>query len=150
MNRSNSGITVSDATLGQVKMSWNDFDRVVFHGTDDEASVSMFDGGRRIEGTVVTRDGDSFTGQITWGGDEAYTWEMLNGSIRGVEFHFEFSQIETIEAGRRGLSVTLTDGRTFDLTGGNDMHPRRGVTIETRDGRSVVPWSDFAELRLSN
>ena len=150
VNRSNSGITVSDATLGQVKMNWNDFDRVVFHGTDDEASVSMFDGGERIEGTLVTRDGDSYTGQITWGGDESYTWEMLNGSIRGVEFHFEFSQIETIEAGRRGLTVTLTDGRSFDLTGGNDLHSRRGITIESPDGRTVVDWGEFAELRLTN
>ena len=151
VNRSISGISVSDATLGQVKMGWDEFDRVVFHGTDDEASVSMFDGGERLFGTVVTRDGEELSGDITWDMDERFSWEMLDGDIRGLEFKVEFSQIEHIERIRGGVTVTLRDGRTFDLDGSNDVDSgNRGTEIDGPDGRYQISWSEFSELRLSN
>ena len=146
-----SGIEISDATLGAVKLDWDDFEMVEFHGTEDEVAAANFDGGRRIEGTVVDRFGDRYTGEIVWDADEAYTWEMLNGDIRGVSFHVEFGQIERIEKSRNGATVTLKDGRTFDLTGSNDVdRGNRGLTIRT-DGRDFdVDWSDFSEVTFTH
>jgi hypothetical protein len=146
-----SGIEISDATLGAVKLGWSDFDRVDFHGTDNEVATANFDGGRRITGTVVDRFGDRFEGEIVWDADEAYTWEMLNGEIRGIELHIEFGQIERIEKSRGGAVVTLRDGREFELSGSNDVdRGNRGLTIRT-DGRDYeVDWSDFAEVTFSH
>jgi hypothetical protein len=148
---SNSGIEISDATLGAVKLEWDEFDRVEFHGTEDEVAAANFDGGRRIEGTVIDKFGDRYTGQIVWDADEAYTWEMLNGEIRDVELHIEFGQIQRIERSRNGSTVTLKDGRTFELSGSNDVgRGNRGLTIRT-DGRDFeVDWSDFAEVTFSH
>jgi hypothetical protein len=148
---SNSGIEVSDATLGAVKLEWDEFDRVEFHGTEDEVAAANFDGGRRIEGTVIDKFGDRYTGQIVWDADEAYTWEMLNGEVRDVELHIEFGQIQRIERSRNGSTVTLKDGRTFELSGSNDVgRGNRGLTIRT-DGRDFeVDWSDFAEVTFSH
>jgi len=146
-----SGIEISDATLGAVKLSWREFDRVDFHGTEDEVEAANFDGGRPIEGTVVDRFGDRYTGRIVWDADETYTWEMLNGEIRGIELHVEFGQIERIERSRNGALVTLKDGRTFELSDSNDVdRGNRGLTIRT-DGREYeVDWSDFSEVTFSH
>lgn len=144
------GIEVSDPGLGAVKLRWDDFDRVRFHGTDGEVAYTTFDGGAPIRGTVVTVDGDRYTGDIVWDADEAYTWEMLRGQVHGVDFHVEFGNVERIEKSDRGALVTLVDGRTFELSGSNDVdRGNRGITIHT-DGREYeVEWRDFAEVTLT-
>jgi hypothetical protein len=144
------GISISDAALGQIKMGWDEFDNVRFHGTVDESAFAHFDGGRPIEGTVTTEYGESYTGRITWDADEAFTWEMLQGEINDVEFHVEFGNIEGIVKTDRGSLVHLVDGRVFELRDSNDVdRGNRGITIRT-DGRDYeVDWSDFAEMRLS-
>ncbi len=146
-----SGIEVSDATLGAVKLDWRDFDMVEFHGTDDEVATANFDGGRVLRGTVRTVDGDVHAGEIIWDMDEQYTWEMLNGDVEGLEFHVEFGNVTSIEKTRRGALVTLKDGRSFELTDSNDVdHGHKGVLIRT-DGRDYeVDWRDFAEVSFSH
>jgi hypothetical protein len=115
------GIEVSDPGLGAVKLQWDDFDRVRFHGTEGEVAFTTFDGGAPIRGTVVTVDGDRYTGDIVWDADEAYTWEMLNGEMDGVTYDIEFGRIERIRRVRRGAEVTLLDGRTFVIGDSNDV-----------------------------
>ena len=149
VNSSISSISVSDPTLGQVKLGWREFDRVVFHGTNDENEFIDFDGGRRIQGTVVTESGEEITGAIRWDDDEAYTWEMLDGEIRDIEFKIEFGNIDRIERSRSGATVTLRDGREFNLDDSNDVDDgNRGIIIQG-DGRTYeVEWDDFQELRI--
>lgn len=145
-----SGIEISDATLGAVKLEWNEFDRVDFHGAVDEVETANFDGGQTIRGTVETRDGDRYSGEIIWDADEMYTWEMLNGDIRDIEFHIEFGNIERIEKTSSGAQVTLRDGRSFELSDSNDVdRGNRGIIVRT-DGRDYeVDWSDFVEATFS-
>lgn len=145
-----SGIEIADPGLGAVKLQWNDFERVRFHGTDAEAAFTLFDGGAPLRGTVVTEDGDEYSGDIVWDADEAFTWEMLNGRVSGIDFHVEFGNIERIEKDGRGVVVTLKDGRTFEMSGSNDVDSgNRGITIRT-DGRDYeVDWTDFAEVTFT-
>ena len=149
VNSSISGISVSDPALGQVKLRWHEFDRVVFHGTNDENEFVDFDGGRRIQGTVVTESGEEITGAIRWDDDEAYTWEMLDGDIRDIEFKIEFSNIDRIVKSNRGATVTLRDGREFNLDGSNDVDDgNRGIIIQDNGRTYEVEWDDFRELRI--
>ncbi|MCH7533619.1 MAG: hypothetical protein IIB36_17925 [Gemmatimonadetes bacterium] len=149
VNSSISGISVSDPALGQVKLRWHEFDRVVFHGTNDENEFVDFDGGRRIQGTVVTESGEEITGEIRWDDDEAYTWEMLDGDIRDIEFKIEFSNIDRIVKSNRGATVTLRDGREFNLDGSNDVDDgNRGIIIQDNGRTYEVEWDDFRELRI--
>ena len=144
-----SGISISDPTLGQIKLDWHEFDRVVFHGTNDENQFVDFDGGRRIQGTVLTESGDEITGEISWDNDEEYTWEMLDGDIRDIEFKIEFSNIDRIEKSRNGAKVTLRDGREFNLDNSNDVDDgNRGITIRDNGRTYEVEWEDFRELRI--
>jgi hypothetical protein len=150
VNSSNRGITVSDVNLGQVKLGWGEFDRVIFHGTDSEAQFVNFDGGHRIAGTVTTDDGEEFTGLIRWDDDEAYSWEMLDGEIGNVEFDIEFTNVASIEKDGSGARVQLRDGRVLQLSDTNDVDSgNRGIVIENGSDEIKVRWSDFRELNIS-
>jgi hypothetical protein len=149
VNGSISGIAVSDPQLGEVKMGWDAFADVRFHAPAPDAEPVRFDGGRRLHGTVVTRAGETLTGDVRWDDDEAYGWEMLNGSAGDVALQIEFGRIARITKQGNGVAVQLLDGRTLELTGSNDVdRSNRGVTVETEQGAFQIDWRDFAELRL--
>jgi len=151
VNDENGGISVSDPSLGQVKVGWDDFADVTFAQAPADADRVLFDGGRDIAGTVVTEGGESLVGTVRWDNDEASTWEMLDGESRGVDFEIEFAQIARIEKSGRGALVTLRDGRSFELSGSNDVNDEnRGIVVDTGNGVRKVPWEDFRELRLDD
>ncbi len=150
VGRTNRGISVSDPTLGQVKVGWKDFSEVHFRKAPVQTTYEEFDGGRPIRGTVVTESGEELMGDIRWDNDEEYTWEMLDGDYKGIDFTVEFSQIASIAKRGYSAAVELVDGRTFQLSGTNDVNPgNRGITIRSEDGSTHrVEWDDFRELRL--
>ncbi|HUU45356.1 MAG TPA: hypothetical protein VM118_06445 [Acidobacteriota bacterium] len=142
------GVGVNIATLGRVEINWDDFDKVEF--LDIPATAIMryddFDGGRRLQGTVTTDYGDTFTGDIAWDNDERFTWECLNGDQDDVEYDIEFGQIARIERqSRRSCTVTLKDGTKIRLSGSNDVdEDNKGIFIETVDGDlEEMDWDDF-------
>ncbi len=150
VDRGNRGITVSDPGLGEVKVEWAEFDRVVFHEAGPLGSLADFDGGTAITGTIQTTGGEEWSGEIMWDRDERQSWEMLNGMASGVALDIEFAHIALITRNQEGATVELRDGRSFDLRGSNDVDHNNGGIVVTRDGRMVtVGWEDFAELRLN-
>jgi hypothetical protein len=151
VDRSNGGISVSDPALGQVEVDWDGFDRVRFHDEGEEAAFTAFDGGAPLRGTLVTRDGEELVGEIVWDDDESFTWEMLNGEADGVTFDIELGQISSIRRVSDGARVTLRDGRSFTLSGSNDVDgDNRGIVVRNGSGAHEIDWEDFAELRLGS
>ena len=109
-----------------------------------------FDGGPRLVGTVVDRNGQTYTGEIAWDNDETFAWEMLNGEAHGVEFQIEFSNIARIVQNGNGAMVELRDGRQLALGGSNDVdNGNRGITIWGSGSAHEIVWRDFRELRLA-
>jgi len=148
---SNSGIVVSDPGLGEVKVPWEEFDRVVFDALDTPVPEFSFDGGSAIEGTVLTEAGELFRGHVRWDADESSTWEMLNGEAGGISFQIEFGRISRVERTKRGARVELRDGRAFELSGSNDVDDgNRGILIDDGDRTVRISWRDFVELRLGD
>jgi hypothetical protein len=150
---SNSGITVSDPGLGQVQIDWDELDavRYWFPEPGEEPDYGVFDGGIPLRGTVRTEAGEEYRGEILWDDDESASWEMLNGEVDGIELDVEFSRIARIEKTWRGSLVALLDGRSFELSGSNDVEDgNRGITVRTEDGTIEIDWADFRELRLEH
>jgi len=150
VDSSNSGISVSDPLLGQVKVPWDVFESVEFHEAESHAGYGSFDGGLPLRGTVITTDGQEFSGRLVYDRDEAFTWELLNGDGAGIEFQIEFGNIDRIERNRRGTStVTLRDGRAFKLGGSNDVGGgNRGIVVENDGDARLIDWDDVREVRF--
>ncbi len=153
VNSSNNGIRVKDPTIGRVQISWDDFDKVEFMPVpkDKLPRYESFDGGRRIEGTVYTEDGEKFTGKIIWDNDEEYTWEHLNGDYHDLKVVIEFADIRLIDKeSRSGAVVTTRSGRNIPLKGSNDINSDNyGIIVQLDDGGDVeIDWYDFDRLEL--
>jgi hypothetical protein len=148
----NRGIAIMDPALGQVIVKWDEFDRLDFTDSPEPpVRYKDFDGGRHLRGTVYDEDGDSFEGTITWDNDEEFTWELLDGDYRDISFDIEFGFIKTIEKKSfRSSIVTLRDGRSFRLSGSNDIdEDNRGIFISLIDGDEVeVEWEDFQRVEF--
>jgi len=154
-------VQISDPSLGLVEVEWHAVRILRFQPSPGTPGREAFDGGRPLFGTVVTRHGEEITGRIRWDADEEWSWELLQGTSDDVEFSIEFGNValvETMESG--GARVTLRDGRSFHLTGGNDVgDDNRGIFIfpvradAAAGGRSApewryVAWGDFREARF--
>lgn len=147
VNDENRDIMVADPALGEVRVEWDELERVDFESPPGQVELGVFDGGRRITGTVYARGGESHTGLVRWDNDEEYTWEILDGAVRdGVDLDIEFGAIRSIErVAYDACRVTLKDGRTFELSDSNDVDEgNKGVYVERPDGTLVlVPWDRF-------
>lgn len=148
VNSGNRGIFISDPGLGRVEVSWDEFREVRFHDPVAQ-NYEVFDGGRRLEGTVYATNGQEYTGTIRWDNDEEWTWEGLDGGYQGVEYDVEFGLIQSIERVSENTSrVTLRDGRVLSLRGSNDVdEDNKGVFIHSAEGDAVMlMWDEFARV----
>lgn len=140
------GVQVSDPALGQIDVPWDAFVRVRLSTPPGTAGYDTFDGGARLRGSVSTDDGELLVGRIRWNADEAWSWESLEGSRRGIDYAVEFGHIASIERrSSRGATVTLRDGRTLILEESADVDRHNaGIVVELDDGTlRVVPWARF-------
>ena len=154
-------VRISDPALGLVEVEWDAVRTLRFEPSPGLPGYDAFDGGRPLSGEVVTQDGEVITGRIRWDADEEWSWELLQGSSDDVEFSIEFGNITHMEREEPdGARVTLRDGRSFHLTGGNDVgRNNRGIFIfpVPADGAGAdesvaewryVAWEDFREVRF--
>ncbi len=149
VDESNNGIIVSDPAFGQVTVTWDQFETLEFKPAPSQPSYDKFDGGRSLKGTVYSEDGDTYTGTIRWDNDEEYTWEILDGEYRDLQFDIEFGLVKQIErTTSRSCEVTVSDGRTFRLRGSNDIDSgNKGIFIDTGKGKETrVDWEDFSKV----
>ncbi len=151
VNRSNNGIIISDPGFGQVIVKWGEFEKLEFHPATNELNYADFDGGRKLVGKVYTEDGDSYEGTIRWDNDEEYTWEILDGEYRNIDFDIEFSLIRSIAKKSRSSSIiTVLDGRSFRLKGSNDVNQdNKGIFVMLDDGEEIkIDWEDFEKVEF--
>ncbi|MBW3552711.1 MAG: hypothetical protein KY466_04325 [Gemmatimonadetes bacterium] len=150
VNDDNRDILIADPALGEVRVEWDELDRLEFSRAPTSPEFAAFDGGRRLRGTVEATGGERHSGLIRWDNDEEYTWEMLDGQLRdGIDLDIEMGAIASIERrGYRTSVVTLRDGRSFELGGSNDVdEDNKGVYVEREDGGLVlVPWDSFRRV----
>ena len=136
VGRRNRGVRISDMGLGRVEVEWSEFRVLRLHEPERVVGYDGFDGGRLLVGTVVTQSGEEIDGMIRWDADEAASWEMLNGRADDVDFTIEFGNVSRIERGEAfGATVTLLDGRTFELHG--RTFEQGGRTFPLDDSKDV-------------
>jgi hypothetical protein len=160
VDRGNRGVQISDPALGMVEVEWREFEILRFHEAEVVVGYDAFDGGHALVGTVVTQSGEEIDGLIRWDADEGRSWEFLNGRADEVIFTIEFSEVSRIVRGEVfGATVTLLDGRTFELDDSNDVDwDNKGILVAPESASTeaapsgsrwrVVPWDEFKEARF--
>ena len=156
VGRGHRGVQISDPELGTVEVEWDDLASVDFHPPHDAATRPLLDGGVPLFGTVRTHHGDTLVGRIRWDADEEFTWELLDGRAGPVDFSIELGRVSRVVPDRiDGAHVTLRDGRTFHLTGSNDVtEDNKGVFVRADpDAGGVakaewryVAWADLLDV----
>lgn len=152
VDHSNRGIQISDPGLGQVRVGWNEFESLRLHPPTEPAGYGTFDGGHRLQGKVRTEDGRELVGLIRWDNDEAWSWEMLDGSYRNVIYDVELGMVRSVEKRPGdGVVVTLRDGRILELRHSNDVDEgNKGIVVELDDGAlEGVRWEDVRQVELT-
>ncbi|MEM8565275.1 MAG: hypothetical protein AAGF85_02355 [Bacteroidota bacterium] len=135
-------IRILDDELGELTIKWSRVRRVQFLPTPAKLRPVL---GQALYGTVnVYRKGD-LNGYIQWDHDERISTDKLDGDTRDGDIAISFGKIRKIESGRGGSDVELLDGRTFYLTGSNDVNSGNRGIIVTVDGvgKVNIPWKVF-------
>jgi hypothetical protein len=148
VNADNRGILVLDPMLGQVRLSWSEFAKLVLKEAPEDLK-DQFDGGAPLKGTVETVSGDTYHGMIRWDNDEEFGWELLDGNYSDLEFDVEIGLVRSIEKKSHDSSVvSLLDGRSFELQGSNDVDGgNKGIFILLENGEeTVVRWQHFSRV----
>lgn len=133
-------IRVYDEEIGKVKIGSDRVRRIEFF----QGPRKVYDKpGKAISGTVYTTEGERFQGQIQWDHDECLTSEMLDGEADGSDMSIAFGKIKKITPLRRGSEVELWSGRTFVLSGTNDVDSdNKGIYVTHPEfGRVDIPYS---------
>ena len=145
VDRSNRGIEIS-ARFGRAIVQWEDFRGVRFHAQAEPVTLDAFGHVGQLVGSVEALDGRSISGEVRWDNDEAAGWEVLDGWSGGAELNIELGAIHSIERiDEDGVTVTLFDGSTFDLSDSSDVaEGHRGVFVKpVARPRRLVRWQDF-------
>jgi hypothetical protein len=145
----NREILVDTEDEGIVELDWDDIDRIDFR----QAPGRETQFGQRLYGTLVSRDGDEYTGFVCWDMDEIFDTDILDGHDKKRKRKIKFGKMESIE--RRSSSsalVTLKDGKKMRLSGTNDVDDsNRGILIMDKDlGRIEVSWDEFDYLEFKD
>lgn len=147
------GVWVEDPRFGRVKISWEVFRRVEFSRAPSSGpGYDAFTVPKPLRGTVKDVDGKAFTGQIVFDVDESETWEILDGSVDGVEYSVPFGMVASISPqGRHGSRVTLRNGTELRLEDSHDVSDENSgvLVIAGPEGEPrYVPWDEVARIDL--
>jgi len=155
VNDDNRGIMVEDPRYGRVTIYWDAFDKVTF--MDGKGSGRAYDDYKpkgELRGTVKTRNDDTYTGRLVLDLDESEDWEVLNGSLRDIDFDSPLSMIKTISPKRWDESeVEFIGGDKLVLEEGQDVTENNdGVLVFTDDDRDPIylEWEEIREIRLDH
>lgn len=149
---SNRGICVYDPGVGLITAGWDEFEKLEFKKPPAPLAYDKFDGGKPLAGTVYTASGEKYTGTIRWDDDEEFTWEILDGEYRDLQFDVVFGSIKSIEpSGFRGSIVTTWDGRSFKLRGSNDVDDDNNGIYVTASGEKEIEieWDEVERVEFS-
>jgi hypothetical protein len=149
----NRGVYVDDARYGRVLVPWNAFRRLDFAAPGGRGpAFGAFAPGRPLNGRVLAADGRTYAGRIVFDADESETWELLNGTSKGVEYSIPFALVAAIApAGRDASRVRLKSGEELLLEDSTDVdHTNAGMLIYEGTGKAprYVPWEDVKRIEL--
>ena len=149
----NRGIYVDDRRYGRVLVSWDAFGRLDFSPGGSGPAYGDFPAGRKLTGSVTTRDGRRLAGRLVYDLDESETTETLDAPSLGVDYTIPFGMIASITPGTELAQVTLKNGEELRLDSVADLGERNAGILVFADGElrpEYLPWADVARIELDH
>lgn len=140
------GIEVEGPEFGKLTLDWDNMEKIDFEKEPNKTPTKKRE---RLYGKLVTRDGEEFTGFITWDTDELFTTDILDGDEHGRDWEIPFGNIQAIERrSRSSARVYLTNGEKLTLSGTNDVNSSiNGIQVNDSEiGLIDVSWGSFDRL----
>ena len=137
------GIEVEGPEFGKLTLDWDNMEKVTFEKEPNKTPTKKRE---RLYGKLTTRDGEEFTGFITWDTDELFTTDILDGDEHGRDWEIPFGNIQAIERrSRSSARVYLTNGEKLTLSGTNDVNSSiNGIQVNDSEiGLIDVSWGSF-------
>lgn len=130
LGRGMRGIVIEDPVAGPTTVRWRQLERVEFLTPPADARPIS----SRLHGTVTTRGGVEFEGDIGWDLDEVLFSDVLDGREGRDDHAIPFGDIASIvRDGERASKVMLHDGTELLLRGTNDVdRNNRGIEVSDR------------------
>jgi hypothetical protein len=152
VSRGNRGVIVMSNEFPSIDIPWMEFDKVVF---EDKPKGSLpgygeFKSQQPLKGTVKTRSGESYSGNLVYDLDEAFEYELLQGKEGEFEYTIPFRSITKISTkGEHRCTVSLKNGKQINLDDAQDVAEKnQGVLVlkADRSKTAYIPWSDVSEI----
>lgn len=144
VDKGNHGIVISGPDSYQVKVSWQNFISLTLSKPSFKInSYEHFKSPKLLRGSIRTKDGKQFKGQIVFDLDEIYNIEFLNGENNGLEYIIPFWKVGKIEPQNDRFSmVYLTDGKQLLLGNHNDVtENNHGLIVRGKNGKDdYIDW----------
>ncbi len=152
VSQGNHGITIHHLSFGKLKINWENFISARFYvPLTSPKAYREFKVPKLIKGTVLTKSGASYEGQIIYDLDEIYDLEMLNGKNNEFEYFIPFKKIDKIIPQNDRFSlVLLKDGQQFVLGENSDVDSgNHGLVMKLEEGEAeFIEWNDINMIQL--
>lgn len=152
VNDENRGIVVKTNEFGRVLINWREFDKITFTEPKNAGpSYDDYKNSKKLNGTVITMDGEEYSGILAYDLDEEWAWEMLDGKDDGFEYTIPFEKIKSIKPKNYNYtSVELKSGKTLLLGDTQDVTERNdGILIfkgQRDNDPTYVRWKDVEKV----
>ncbi|MBN1970317.1 MAG: hypothetical protein JXR48_15940 [Candidatus Delongbacteria bacterium] len=150
VNSDNRGIIVNIPEMGRIECQWREFRKVTFFDkpAKDLPEYDDFEKDGQLKGVVETEDDKSFEGNIIYDYDEAYGYEVLNGSKDDISYSIPFKFIKSIKPKNFNSSyITLRNGKEIVLGDERDVSDENsGILVSKGDEYEKIDWEDIKEI----
>lgn len=148
----NRGIIVNIMGMGRVDIPWDEFHQVTFTDIPANQTLETYNESKPLSGSVITLDGETYSGNLIYDLDETFDLEILDGENDRLEYSLPFRYIQTIKPKNdRATYVTLRNGEKLlledkvDVTDEND-----GILVSTSDDDyEYIPWSEVEVINFN-
>ncbi len=146
VSKRNRGIMIRNLSFGKLTVRWKNFISAAFTTPEvPPRTYHEFAAPSLLRGSVYTRTGYCYRGQIVYDLDEIYDLEFLNGKNNDFDYAIPFSKIVKIEPQNDMFSmVHLNDGQQFllgeeaDVAAGN-----HGIVMRMTGSKpEYIEWKD--------
>ena len=150
VDKGNHGVVIRDPDFYRLKVNWENFISLTLSDPPFKTdSYENFRIPKLLKGSIQTKDGKLYKGQIVFDLDEIYDIEFLNGKNNGLEHIIPFWKVDRIEPQNDKFSmIYLKDGEQLllgdhdDVTGNN-----HGLIIRVKNGKDrYINWDHIKTI----